>query len=96
MLESDSFVNEAVTALGGSFHDLYAEEQINFVKELAVMVARSRDGSLVSYPVVETIHKESILYVTEAPAEVSQEIAKRAKDLAEATVASLDGAGIFG
>jgi hypothetical protein len=27
------------------------------VKELAVMVVRSRDGSVLSYPVVETIHK---------------------------------------
>lgn len=30
---------------------------------------RSRDGSVISYPVVETIHKDSICHVTEAPAD---------------------------
>lgn len=96
MLGGKADIDIAVETLGGYDNDLYAEEQIDFVKEIAVMVARSREGLLMSYPVVETIHKESILYVTEAPADVSPEITERAKEIAEATVASLDGAGIFG
>lgn len=89
-------INEAVAQLGGFEAGLYAEECIDFAKELAVMVARSRDGSVMSYPVVETIHRDSILYVTEAPADVPSKIMKNAQQIAEATIASLDGAGIFG
>ncbi|GMH36107.1 hypothetical protein BSKO_03975 [Bryopsis sp. KO-2023] len=96
MINSAEEIDVAVEALGGYECDLYVEERVNFVKELAVMVARSRDGTEVSYPVVETIHTDSILYVTEAPANVSPEIIQRAKEVAEATVACLDGAGVFG
>lgn len=89
-------MNEATAQLGGYGAGLYAEQCIDFEKELAVMVARSREGSVVSYPVVETVHKNSILYVTEAPADIPSSVAERAREIAEATVASLDGAGIFG
>lgn len=60
-------------------------------QELAVMVARSRDGSVSSFPVVETIHHRSILQIVEAPAAVAQEVQQRATALAEKAVACLDG-----
>ena len=55
------------------------------------MVARRRDGSLASFPVVETIHDRSILLVVEAPAPVPQDVRQRATALAEQAVACLDG-----
>ena len=61
------------------------------VQELAVMVARSRDGSVSSFPVVETIHHRSILQIVEAPAAVPQDVQQRATALAEKAVACLDG-----
>lgn len=85
-----------VSALGGYDQGLYAEKWAPFVKELAVMVVRSRDGTAVSYPVVETVHKDSICYVTEAPAGVPEGIQAQAKQVAENAVACLNGAGIFG
>lgn len=85
-----------VKALGGYEHGLYAEKWAPFVKELAVMVVRSRDGTVVSYPVVETIHKNNICHVTEAPAGVPAQIQQRAKQVAEQAVGCLNGAGIFG
>ncbi len=60
---------------------LYAEKWAPFVKELAVMVVRSRDGSVVSYPVVETIHKDNICHVTEAPADAPSQVRGRAFSL---------------
>lgn len=60
-------------------------------QELAVMVARSRAGDTQSFPVVETIQKNNICHVTEAPAQVSVELAERAIAVAEAAVASLEG-----
>ena len=57
---------------------------------------RSRDGSVVSYPLVETVHKDNICHVTEAPADVPQRVSASARVVAERAIACLDGAGIFG
>ncbi|KAJ7552200.1 hypothetical protein O6H91_06G045900 [Diphasiastrum complanatum] len=86
----------AVNALGGFERGLYAEKWAPFVKELAVMVARGRDSRLHSFPVVETIQRENICHLVEAPAQVSVEVATRAVRIAEQAVGSLDGAGVFG
>jgi phosphoribosylaminoimidazole carboxylase len=51
---------------------------------------------VLSYPVVETIHRDNICHVTEAPADVPPAVAQRAKDTAETAVRALSGAGIFG
>jgi len=87
---------EAVAALGGFEHGLYAEKWAPFVKELAVMVVRSRDGHVVSYPVTETVHRDNICFTTETPARVPGRTAALARQVAEDAVAHLEGAGIFG
>lgn len=89
-------IDSAVAALGGYATGLYAEKWAPFVKELAVMVVRSRDGSVVSYPVVETIHKDNICHVTEAPADAPHKVLEEAAKYAERAIACLEGAGIFG
>ncbi|KAL3682783.1 hypothetical protein R1sor_000805 [Riccia sorocarpa] len=86
----------AVSLLGGYERGLYAEKWAPFVKELAVMVARGRDGSVSSFPVVETTHKDNICHTVEAPARVSPDVAKIAMSTAEKAIKSLDGAGVFG
>ncbi|PRQ25021.1 putative phosphoribosylaminoimidazole carboxylase [Rosa chinensis] len=53
-------LSKFVAALGGFDRGLYVEKWAPFVKELAVIVARGRDNSIVCYLVVETIHKENI------------------------------------
>lgn len=94
-MKSAEQLSEGVEALGG-FGNVYAEKWAPFVKELAVMVVRSRDGTVVSYPVVETIHKNNICHVTEAPANVPDAVQQQARAVAEQAVAALYGAGIFG
>jgi len=88
-------LSSVVASLGGFEHGLYVERWTPFVKELSVIVARSRDGSTVCYPVVETIHKDNICHIVEAPAEVSAKIKKSATDVAEKAIKSLEGAGVF-
>lgn len=76
---------------------LYAEKLLDFAKEIAVMVVRSIDGSVLSYPVVETIQKDNICHLVLAPLRSSDlTVEKRAKDIAEHAVRNLDGAGVFG
>lgn len=89
-------IDASVAALGGYERGLYAEKWVPYVCELAVMVVRSRDGSVASYPVVQTIHKDNICHTTEAPAVVPYSVAVSARQAAEAAVACLDGAGVFG
>lgn len=55
------------------------------------MVARSRDGNLTPFPVTETVHKNSICYVTRTPAHVSEELQERATAMAKKAVGCLQG-----
>merc|ERR1719375_225069 len=75
---------------------LYAEGWVPFVKELAVMVARDRDGNVITYPVVETHHKDSILAELECPAPIPPEVRARAREVAHLAISKFEGAGVFG
>ncbi len=55
------------------------------------MVARGGDGQTRAFPVVETVHRDSICWVTEAPAAVAPEVAAAAAALAETAVQALAG-----
>ncbi|KAI8556236.1 hypothetical protein RHMOL_Rhmol05G0236600 [Rhododendron molle] len=71
------------------------ELHYNTFLELAVIVARGRDQSMLCYPVVETIHRENICHIVKAPANVPLKIRKLATDVAYKAVSSLEGAGVF-
>ncbi|KAG3157637.1 phosphoribosylaminoimidazole carboxylase [Phytophthora cactorum] len=75
---------------------LYAEKWVPFVKELAVMVVKGAEGDVRAYPVVETTQRDSICDTVLAPAQIPEDVAKRAGELAQAAVAQLDGRGIYG
>ncbi|WCJ31611.1 phosphoribosylaminoimidazole carboxylase putative / AIR carboxylase putative [Euphorbia peplus] len=81
--------------LGGFDRGLYVEKWAPFIKELAVIVARGRDNSILCYPVVETIHKENICHIVKAPADVPCNVKKLATDVAYKAIESLEGAGVF-
>ena len=55
------------------------------------MVVRSRSGVTRAFPLVETIQKDSICHVTEAPAQVSEGVSSTATEIAERAVATLEG-----
>ncbi|GMP22073.1 hypothetical protein CsSME_00000247 [Camellia sinensis var. sinensis] len=93
--KSEEEISSAVNVLGGYDRALYVEKWAPFVKELAVIVARGQDNSILCYPVVETIHRESICHIVKAPANVPWKIRKLATDVAYKAVSSLEGAGIF-
>jgi phosphoribosylaminoimidazole carboxylase PurK protein len=76
--------------------DLYAERYVPFTKELAVMVVRSTDGQIKTYPVVETIHRRNICDQVIVPADISPTTRQRADRLAKQVAERLQGAGVFG
>jgi 5-(carboxyamino)imidazole ribonucleotide synthase len=72
------------------------EKFIHFSKEVSVMVARNTRGQIVSFPLVQNIHANSILDTTIVPAGVNDKVECTAKSIAEKVVKSLKGVGIFG
>ncbi|KAI8647046.1 phosphoribosylaminoimidazole carboxylase [Parasitella parasitica] len=94
VVKTEADVEKAVSALSKT--PLYAEKWAPFVKELAVMVVRRANGEIRSYPVVETIHKNSICHLVIAPAQIDGSVAVKAQKIAENAIKSFPGAGIFG
>jgi 5-(carboxyamino)imidazole ribonucleotide synthase len=76
--------------------DLMAEEFVTFEKELAVMVARNRRGEVAVYPCVETRQENHICKEVLAPAPIAADIQRKAQEIAEHAVTSVDGIGVFG
>lgn len=76
----------------------YIEQFIPAERELSVLVARGRKGEMSCYPVVEmTVDAEhNVLDSLSAPAQISEDIAKQAVDIAKRAVEDLDGVGVFG
>ncbi|NJN64183.1 MAG: 5-(carboxyamino)imidazole ribonucleotide synthase [Acidobacteria bacterium] len=75
-----------------------AEELVPIDKELAIIVARGRDGALRSYPVVEMVFdpRAHVLDVLLVPARIDERLARDARALAEAAIAAQEGVGVFG
>lgn len=73
----------------------YAEGFVHFEKELAIVAARTPEGEIKVFPLVETIHRNHICHMTLAPAPVDESVAQKAHDLAEKVLASFEGAGVF-
>ena len=74
------------------------EDMVDIDKELAVMVARGRDGSVAVFPVTEMAFNpdHNICDTVIAPARVDEKIAAAAREIAVSVVEALDGTGIFG
>ncbi len=75
---------------------LILEEFVPFERELAVMAARSVDGTIVVYPVVETEQKNQVCHRVFAPAVVDEAVVKQVTTIAERLLTHLQVVGIFG
>ncbi len=95
-IDNEESIISAVEKLGGFGRKLYVEQYVPFVKELAVVAARSTTGECALYPVVETVHVNHICDTVTMPAPVSPEIRSRAQKVAYDVLTALSGAGVFG
>lgn len=77
--------------------DSLLEEFIDFEKELAVIVARSTEGEVSCFPVVEMVFdpRANICDMVIAPARIEKEIEERAKKIGIKCVEVLEGVGVF-
>jgi 5-(carboxyamino)imidazole ribonucleotide synthase len=95
-LKSEADIAAGWQTLGGGKNELMVESFFPFVKELAIIVTRGRDGATVVYPVVETIQRNHVCHVVKAPAQIFDDLAERASALAKRAVEAVDGVGSFG
>ncbi|MGG0644412.1 5-(carboxyamino)imidazole ribonucleotide synthase [Sporosarcina gallistercoris] len=59
------------------------EKWIPFTKEISVIVTRKTNGMMKCFPVAENIHHENILHKSIVPARISEEVSRKAVELAE-------------
>ena len=102
-VKSADDISGALNALKG--RPLYAEKWALFKMELAAMVVHTSDEEVpsdweehtISFPVVETVHEDSICKLVYAPARnVPIHILEHAQQLARRAVACFAGKGVFG
>jgi 5-(carboxyamino)imidazole ribonucleotide synthase len=98
LVRSPRDADAACERLGWPDRTLLAEAWVNFERELAVLVVRALDGSVVSYPVVETRQDPELHVCREvlAPAAVEPAVAERATYVARAAIDAVGGVGAFG
>jgi 5-(carboxyamino)imidazole ribonucleotide synthase len=94
VISSEEAIDTAMRRFEGQ--PLYAERFVPFQKELAIMLARSMSGDIATYPVVETIHRNSICHTVLAPAPIDRKAYVQAEELGKVIMQHLKGAGVFG
>ncbi|AKG22078.1 5-(carboxyamino)imidazole ribonucleotide synthase [Calothrix sp. 336/3] len=72
------------------------EEYVPFVRELAIIAARSVNGEIITYPVVETQQQEQVCRRVIAPADVTPEIAREITEIAGILLDKLEFVGVLG
>ncbi len=85
---------EAALALAGQ-QEMILEAWVSFACELSVIGARGLDGSFTHWGVIRNDHRNHILDVSIAPADLPPEIAREAVTIARATLEQLDVVGVL-
>lgn len=94
-VENQKQFSESLARLSARHSEAYAEKFVNFRKELAVMVVRTKK-EIKTYPVVETIQKNHICHTVIAPADISEKLKKLTLEISIEAVKAISGYGIFG
>ena len=76
--------------------DLLIESFVPFVRELAVMVARSVSGEVVVYPIVQTHQENAVCRWVKVPIDLPSALEQEIGAIARTIVDSLQVVGIFG
>jgi len=73
------------------------EKFVDFEKEISVIVARNEKGEVVSFPVVEMVFhpEQNLVEYLFAPAEIPDDVAQRADQIARTIITKLDMVGLL-
>jgi 5-(carboxyamino)imidazole ribonucleotide synthase len=86
----------AFAAAASAGVEILAEERVEFVRELAALVARAPSGQTAVYPVVESVQVDGVCREVTAPApDLDEELAIAAQHIALTVAGALDVTGIL-
>ena len=71
------------------------EERVNLAKEVSVVLARGAEGDTAVYPVGENVHVNGILDTTRVPANITDDVAAQANDMAVKLATAMDYCGVL-
>ena len=92
--ESAGQIDGTFDAMGGV--PLILESLVAFEREISVIAARGRDGSVVAFDAAENVHRDGILHTSTVPAAVSAATLAGAREAAAAILDGLDYIGVVG
>lgn len=72
------------------------EKKVPFIKEVSVVLARTRDGDMREFPIAENVHRGGILHTSFAPADLPGAVAVSARALARKAADALGHVGVMG
>lgn len=75
--------------------ELVIEKFIALQMEVSVIAVRERDGTIITFPVIENEHRENILHVSRVPARISGEVEKEALKIARAIISHFQMVGVL-
>ncbi|GAA6614708.1 5-(carboxyamino)imidazole ribonucleotide synthase [Scytonema sp. NUACC26] len=96
IIKEQSHLDQKLDSDSKNVSGFLLEEYVPFERELAVIAARSTNGEVVTYPVVETQQEEQVCRRVIAPAEIPEQVALKIEDIACTLLNSLQVVGIFG
>lgn len=86
-------IHEAWTSLGE--RDCIAEQAVNLVQEISVMVARTPSGETTAFPAALNHHENQILVWSVIPAPIPADLDKKARTIAEAIASKFELEGLL-
>jgi 5-(carboxyamino)imidazole ribonucleotide synthase len=86
---------ETLALVDGLPGEVVVEERVELWGEVAQLVARALDGSMMLYPLVTTVQSERMCAEVRFPAEATLETSRRAEELAEQLASLIDVVGIL-
>ncbi|MCK9279635.1 MAG: 5-(carboxyamino)imidazole ribonucleotide synthase [Melioribacteraceae bacterium] len=95
LVKNRSDFSKALIKLKSRNSDLYAESFVNFKKELATIIIKSKN-EIKTYPIVESIQKNHICKLVIAEADIPNKIKKEVIHIAHKCIEAIEGEGIFG
>ncbi|HEX2148283.1 MAG TPA: 5-(carboxyamino)imidazole ribonucleotide synthase [Pseudorhizobium sp.] len=90
----DDDPTDAYEALGSV--PLILESLVPFEREISIIAARSKDGTVAAYDPAENVHRDGILHTSVIPAMVSESTAAAAQDAAKRLLDALGYVGVIG
>ncbi|CAK1252446.1 Phosphoribosylaminoimidazole carboxylase (NCAIR synthetase) (PurK) [Fructobacillus tropaeoli] len=75
---------------------LILEQKIAFTREISVMVTRTKQGQLVTWPISENVHQNHILKTCMIPAAITKDLDSQVHEIAKTIADKLDLRGVLG